>query len=273
MPLIGFICPEWSKTAGDRNKFHEGGIPLECLNCADPCMDTSTLMVIVKQTYKGNHKGDMISVTSLEYPLATYLERTVDYYEEPPDCWARTRGSLIHSILEYDNRPGVMKEQFIQVKIPGSDVVLCGTYDKYYTPDQRLTDYKSAHDNFYKFKSVEIPKPSHVRQLNVYRLMLEALGVSVREMQVVYVTMSFTRPYWVSRMGDELWGWVKERAEMLSTAFRSGVPPPPCPTVDPDLRSRNWKCPGILDKKGNPQRGYCTVGKIACNYAKQLGGM
>jgi hypothetical protein len=66
------------------------------------------LVHIENQRRTDKHIGDYISVTSLLGCLRQlYLERTIDYYVEPPKSWWSLRGSILHRLLE---NPGLVSQ-------------------------------------------------------------------------------------------------------------------------------------------------------------------
>lgn len=101
MPQLGNKCP-------NQQEYHtfESG---DCLNrCDHQCVPASVLVHIENQRRTDKHVGQYISVTSLLGCLRQlYLERTIDYYVEPPKSWWSLRGSILHRLLE---NPGLVSQ-------------------------------------------------------------------------------------------------------------------------------------------------------------------
>jgi hypothetical protein len=90
------------------NEYHtfESG---DCLNrCDHQCVPASVLVHIENQRRVDKHTGTYLSVTSLLGCLRQlYLERTIDYFVEPPKSWWSLRGSILHRLLE---NPGLVAQ-------------------------------------------------------------------------------------------------------------------------------------------------------------------
>lgn len=80
-----------------------------CLNsCDHQCVPASVLVHIENQRRVDKHVGQYLSVTSLLGCLRQlYLERTIDYYVEPPKSWWSLRGSILHRLLQ---NPGLVSQ-------------------------------------------------------------------------------------------------------------------------------------------------------------------
>ena len=199
MPLIGFKCPSWTKTPGQPRLFVDG-LPQDCFDCDKPCMDIALLILIAQDTVKNPHKGNIISATSLNATRSTFLERTVNYLEEPQDCWARTRGGNIHSNLEtmialHPNFEDFLCEYNVKYPVPGTTIELSMTVDRYQKSRKMLVDYKTQHDNAWKFMG-DGAKPDHIMQTNIYRIGLESQGYEVKRIDINYISMKFTKEIW-----------------------------------------------------------------------------
>lgn len=94
MPCIGNRCPGLIES----HRFDTGYCLEECPN---QCVPASILVHIAHKQMVDKHFGDYVSVTSLLGCLRQlYMERTIDYFVEPPKQWWSIRGTLLHSILE-----------------------------------------------------------------------------------------------------------------------------------------------------------------------------
>jgi hypothetical protein len=75
-----------------------------CLNeCPKTCLPHSALIHIQNKVRVDKHQGQYVSVTSLTpstCPRQFKLERSMDYYVEPPMNWYSIRGTLLHYILQ-----------------------------------------------------------------------------------------------------------------------------------------------------------------------------
>lgn len=137
------------------------------------------------EQHAGNiHKGEMISPSALKgCKRKLTLERTTDYYAEPPKLYYAVRGSLIHGFLEnVDGQPdgsglqGVVTEKrlFKTLKTSlGVDFVISGQVDFYDAQTKTLEDYKTAADKAFYFLFDTGAKEEHVLQTNVYRWLMD----------------------------------------------------------------------------------------------------
>jgi hypothetical protein len=99
MPQTGNKCPGLQ----EYHTFTSG----YCLKeCDHQCVPASVLVHIENQKRTDKHVGQYISVTSLLGCLRQlYLERTTDFFVEPPKSWWSLRGAILHRLLE---QPGFM---------------------------------------------------------------------------------------------------------------------------------------------------------------------
>lgn len=232
-------------------------------------MDIAFLVMIARDACENKHTGDYLSVTGLTAPRATWLERKVDYYEEPADCWARTRGGRIHKNLQdiialLPNFADYLLEVSFVWKIDTriGALPINMTIDRF---DKRLgilTDYKTMHDDGWRFLR-NGPKEDHVTQLNCYRMGLEQNGHKVNRLATNYISMKFTREYSNVQIvpDDIILRKVPDNAATLYQAFKADSIPPVCSD-----EIRKWKCP----KKG--ERGYCAAGFACPDCYLYLGG-
>jgi hypothetical protein len=167
LPLAGFRCPANGEDPGRENAYDY------CFyKCQQRCMPKAMLFKFAEQ-HEGNvHKGDMITPSALKgCTRKLVLERTTEYYEEPPKLYYAVRGSLIHGFLENQNLDGVYTEQRIykEVDLLGKKVVISGQIDYYDSKDQTIEDYKTASDKAFYFLFDTGAKEEHILQTNVYR--------------------------------------------------------------------------------------------------------
>jgi hypothetical protein len=176
------------------NEYHtfESGY---CLNsCDHQCVPASVLVHIQGAQRRDKHKGRYLSVTALLGCLrALYLERTIDYYVEPPKSWWSLRGKLLHALLEnpgnahipnwqseteYEWFTGLWwnpRSKTITTTPEGPDsepIILYGTIDVLRTETGEMYDYKTIGDNGLAYIK-DGAKPDHVKQFNIYRLLVE----------------------------------------------------------------------------------------------------
>jgi hypothetical protein len=105
MPQIGFKCPGGVNPNGG-SIFEQTFDSNYCIDaCEHQCVPASVLVHIQSKLQRDKHKGWYISVTSLLGCLRQlYLERSVDYFVEPPKNWYMLRGAILHHLLE---NPGI----------------------------------------------------------------------------------------------------------------------------------------------------------------------
>ncbi len=129
------------------------------------------------EQHAGNvHKGDMITPSALKgCTRKLVLERTTDYYAEPPKLYYAVRGSLIHGFLEDQTLAGVVTEQrlYKRFKAGGQEFVISGQIDFYDQQTKTLEDYKTAADKAFFFLFDTGAKEDHVFQTNVYRWLMD----------------------------------------------------------------------------------------------------
>lgn len=134
-------------------------------------MPKSILAVIREQNVGNVHKGDMITPSALKgCTRKLVLERTSDYYEEPPKLYYAVRGSLIHGFLEHHGLANVHTEVrlFKKIVANGREIVFSGQIDDYDADEQTITDYKTMSDKGTYILFNEGAKPEHVEQTNLY---------------------------------------------------------------------------------------------------------
>jgi hypothetical protein len=199
MPQVGNKCPGIQ----EYHSFDSG----HCLNACDhQCVPASVLVHIQTKTRRDKHVGEYLSVTSLLGCLRQlYLERTLDYFVEPPKQWWSLRGKILHHLLEnpgdlhipnweseteYEWPTGVllcedcgyvweetMHKHIVCPKcatiLPRiTEVKLRGTIDVLRPQTGEMLDYKTIGDNGLAYIK-NGAKPDHVMQFNMYRLMVE----------------------------------------------------------------------------------------------------
>lgn len=177
--LKGFKCPSDGEQPGRDNDFDY------CFyKCQKQCMPKAILYRFAEQHSNNIHRGDMISPSALKgCKRKLVLERTTDYYAEPPKLYYAVRGSLIHGFLEnVDGQPdgtglqGVVTEKRIFKTFKSSlgiDFVLSGQVDFYDAATKTLEDYKTASDKAFYFLFDSGAKEEHVFQTNVYRWLMD----------------------------------------------------------------------------------------------------
>lgn len=169
MSLIGFKCPPGGEEPGRDNTYDY------CLSqCKSRCMPKAMLFKFVEQHRDNVHRGNMITPSALKgCKRKLVLERTTDYYEEPPKLYWAVRGSLIHGFLENVTIPGVSTEKrlYKRFDIDGRVMEVSGQVDFYDEPEAAIDDYKTATDKAFYFLFDTGAKEEHVLQTNVYRLL------------------------------------------------------------------------------------------------------
>lgn len=101
MPCVGGKCPGLIEYHSFESKY--------CIEkCDHQCVPASVLYHIENRQRTDKHIGKYLSVTSLLGCLRQlYLERTIDYFVEPPKLWWSLRGSILHRLLE---NPGLVSQ-------------------------------------------------------------------------------------------------------------------------------------------------------------------
>jgi hypothetical protein len=83
-----------------------------CLNkCDHQCVPASVLVHIANKAATDKHIGTYVSATALLGCLRElYLERTKDWFQEPPTSWFSVRGTLLHTVLTNPDFHGLIKD-------------------------------------------------------------------------------------------------------------------------------------------------------------------
>lgn len=198
MPLVGFKCPSNGEEPGRDNSYDY------CFyQCQKRCMPKAMLFKFAEQHQGNVHKGDMITPSALKgCTRKLVLERTTDYYAEPPKLYYAVRGSLIHGFLENQGLEGVYTEQrlFKKFNALGREFVISGQIDYYDSKTQAIEDYKTASDKAFYFLFDTGAKDEHVLQTNVYRWLCDGgrlgsldgpvVNWPVKDITVHYVLMN-----------------------------------------------------------------------------------
>jgi hypothetical protein len=170
MPLIGYVCPTGTPTAGNRNP------AAWCFGkCPHPCVTPPLLMAMWSAEHANVHQGAYISASMLSgtgCPRQVVYERHHDFYELPEKRYWAFRGTHAHSIIERGEQAmlqyGWLQELTLSVPfeydLPApvfQDGVFTGQYDPKrkliiqvkgttdaYNPlRRRLVDFKSMSDS------------------------------------------------------------------------------------------------------------------------------
>ena len=99
---IGNKCPGLEEYHTFESKF--------CLQeCKKQCVPASVLVHIANRSFVEKHIGKYVSATALLGCLRSlYLERTEEWFQEPPISWYSVRGTLLHAILENPDFTGIV---------------------------------------------------------------------------------------------------------------------------------------------------------------------
>lgn len=90
-------------------------------------------------------------------------------------------GTAFHLLAEKNATEGILSEYRVEMKY--KDVTLAGVIDCYDTVKKEIIDYKTMSVNSMMHKAE--PKDEWVKQLNVYRMMLESEGKEVKKMTII----------------------------------------------------------------------------------------
>jgi hypothetical protein len=161
------------------------------------------LKVIVQQETGNEHKGDMISATSLtSCPRKLKLSRTRNYYAEPSKLYYATRGALYHAFLEADFPDVTTEKRIFKWVRKGEHApwLISGRLDYYDHTTKTIEDFKTMADKGTWVIFNQGVKQEYVKQLNTYRWLLHGghLGAPdgpqifwpVRELVIHHVFMN-----------------------------------------------------------------------------------
>jgi hypothetical protein len=179
MGVVGFIADN-----GTLVKFDEYEKKKYLFSLPDPVLRT-----IINEFRDNPHQGEYVSVTALLGCLRqTYLSRVADAYVRPRTSWYSMRGTLIHEIIEgAEAGDDIVTEENFSIQLNGIKVY--GRIDWYDKRTKHLTDFKSIGDMGIKFILRDGAKKDHIKQLNMYRVLLEEAGHPVKSASIVYMSM------------------------------------------------------------------------------------
>lgn len=228
------------------------------------------LKTIMHEFRDNPHKGEYVSITALLGCIrSTYFSRICDTYVKPRNSWWSLRGSLIHEIIESaEAGDDIIAEENFSIPLNGVEVF--GRIDWYDKRTKHLTDFKSIGDLGIKFILRDGAKVDHIRQTNMYRVLLEEAGYPVESISIVYLSMMSiveTGTLFVDKKGvehnipaielydkDKIKKFMLERAKIYHLAFEEGQLPP-----IPDEQTRKWMCSPV----------YCHSTDV-CPYYQEL---
>ena len=174
------------------------------------------------------------------------------YWLNPEKQWAAFVGAAVHKQLETED---AHTEMFLSmdIDVPVGErlvaVTLKGTTDAYDPELRRITDYKTVSE-YRKFDPVlrrgadrTAADPSHVLQINLYRLLLEDNGFPVDSAQIWYVQTYkeakrnvFDVDLWEL---DDIRQLATQLAEPIALYQITAALPPALDPADPD---KGWLC-------------------------------
>jgi hypothetical protein len=222
MAQVGNKCPGLQ----EYHKFETG----YCINdCDHQCVPPSVLVHIQLAHRRDKHKGRYLSVTALLGCLRQlYLERTIEYYVEPPKSWWSLRGKIMHALLEQSEEVVIPNWQSeteygwntglywttsaksittYPVDETSEPIILHGTIDVLRPETGEMYDYKTIGDNGLAYIK-NGAKPDHSKQFNMYRLLVErgkpikkdAQGNKYLDDSYVPVTIKRIRAFYMTMM-------------------------------------------------------------------------
>ena len=264
----GFICP----------KAHGAHVTIEgCIACNDRCNPLPLQFALLSDRISDLN---VYHVTEMTAPLQIlYLNRTMDYYNDPLSSVNMIFGTACHKILEDGLRkmmhnpaeytPHVAESHFEhKIKIHDEDCTLSGTMDLIVPNEGLLADWKTAGGYKVKLLKAGVPDPwkeAYFLQLNIYRV----FGFP----QAKKMTLVFFIKDWNARMlaKDRL-----QQVEQVDVPFLDdqsvrlfvygkmaaayeclhGGPAPTCSADDKGENS--WRCPA-----------YCSVANVCPQLARE----
>ena len=147
--------------------------------------------------YTGPGKdSSMVSVTTLiGPPKIHYLKKKYwdKISEDIVDNIWRFFGTASHEAVRKGEGNNSLAEQRIEKEING--VKVSGAFDLYEADEQIILDYKFTS----AFTAVYNPngKPEHIKQLNIYKYLLEGCGFPVKELKIVMILRDWSESKYV----------------------------------------------------------------------------
>jgi CRISPR/Cas system-associated exonuclease Cas4 (RecB family) len=185
-----------------------------------------------------------------ECPRSHYLKRLGTKRTQEPTAAKILRWNAGHAIEEVI-RPFIEKiygKTESNVRLTSTELDLTGEYDNLTLKDHRLIEVKSVHDlAFYDeggttslkedtgqkgprggkvWRAKQSPYLHHELQQHAYVLLLEETGITVTNIDYVYVSLSGRLVVYSTKVQPELLEAVKRRLEVLRTAWETKTPPP-----------------------------------------------
>lgn len=225
-----------------------------CISCArtrqqPSCPFPPTLLTAL---HAANQPDDVVeAIRHTGYPVLrvssllgckykSWLGRNQGYpLETPSEHWARLRGTLIHKAIEEMGAAGSgLIEQRLTAFVWDENVAtfVSGRVDLYDIESRTLFDFKTVNTGKGGINSLQLPKPRHVNQLQIYSWLLAKNGYPPpTSIRIAYLTMSELRT--VDAPAPDL--AARERIEqwVLSIARDLLSPtPPPARALEP------WEC-------------------------------
>lgn len=170
----------------------------ECRACAHdpahPCGFTPDILELMRPNKEREGAGRFTPSVLLGCARRSVLQSRVDYYEDVNQQWPRTRGSMVHAMLEKSEYPGheVIRERRLEMTVETKygPQRFTGKPDTIVLPN-KIIDYKTT-------GKIELTaaKPDHIMQLNMYRLLAHSeLGLDITELEIMYLSMSAVRRF------------------------------------------------------------------------------
>ncbi len=183
----------------------------------------------------------VIRVTSLVGCVrkAWYDARLQRPLEKPSQMWSRLRGVIFHAGLE-NGDAGEELRLFARVETAQGEAIVAGRVDYYDEANRVLWDFKTI-NTWKSLANFDLPKPSHVRQLGVYRWLLAQNGMEVAKAHIAYITMGEMR-----HVEAELPDVREVEAEVREVVGQvvNTTPPPATPRETWECRYCPWvQCP------------------------------
>jgi len=210
MPLTRFICPD------DET--------IKCEDCVEKCRlgNRCYPLAMLRRIVNGRRewKGIPSATEIIKNTRQAYLMNKEDYEEKPDQHTLALLGTIFHSTVEMDFERMTYKSMFT------------GLPDWYDKETGELIDYKVSGEYKYKKKDYK----DYTLQLNMYRLLLEQEGFSVKSMKIAFIVRdgSLTRNgtfKWIDIpfiTDEEIVDWAYIRSSNLKLAIEMDATPPIC---------------------------------------------
>lgn len=170
----------------------------------------------------------------------SWLGRNEGYpLETPSEHWARLRGTLIHRAIEEMGAAGAgLIEQRLTAFVWNDQMAafISGRVDLYDIESRTLFDFKTVNTGNGGIAAMVLPKPRHVKQLQIYSWLLAKNGYPPpTSIRIAYLTLSELRTVDAPAPDEAARDRIEQWVLTIASDLLSSTPPPAKPV-------EAWEC-------------------------------